>query len=383
MAKRALIVGAGIAGQTLACALAKTDVAFDIVEKSTNWNVLGTGMYVQNNALRGLDVIGVADKIVEAGWTSPTGLSTFVDWDGNVLAQTSVPPCPGSDFPGYVPIARPVLHNILYQAVTDAGVNIRMGETISQIDQFDDRAEVTFTDGSSASYDIVIGADGVNSSVRSLVFGEIEPEYSGFSNWRAILPMDQPMDHVTWQMGPEKSFGIIPISDDSLYVAGVSKEPGNPWFDADTLLDRMHERFSAFGNPTADLLKKITDPNEIVYTPIKEIIMEPPWHKGRVVLVGDAAHASTPFWAQGASMAIEDVIVLHWLLQEDRPITEILDEWQDRRYDRCAFVQNGSKITGVNGHAPGEEALQRTKEHLRNNAQSDVNRRYERLNQPI
>ncbi|WP_417598460.1 FAD-dependent monooxygenase [Pararhodobacter oceanensis] len=383
MTKRALIVGAGIAGQTLACALAKTEYQIDIVEKSLSWEVLGTGMYVQNNALRGFQEIGVAEQIVKAGWHSPTGVSTITDMHGNTLAQTVVPPCPGSDFPGYVPIGRPVLHAILLAAVEAAGVTIQMGKSVTGISQSGDRVDVSFTDGARASYDIVIGADGVNSSVRSLVFAEIEPQYSGFSNWRAILPMATPLDDTMWQMGPEKSVGIIPISDDELYIAGVSKEPGNPWFEPETLVRRMHERFAMFGGRAGGLLKQITRSEQIVYTPIKEIIMEPPWFKGRVVLVGDAAHASTPFWAQGASMAIEDVIVLYWLLRENRDVPDIFSEWQERRFERCAFVQNGSKSTGVNGHAAGLEAMNRAAEHIRNHAQDNVNSRYERLNQPI
>lgn len=383
--QRVLIIGAGIAGQTLACALAMRAIPFDIIEKKADWEILGAGMYVQNNALRRFAEIGVADAIIAAGWKSHTGASIIADADGNELARTVVPPCPGSDFPGYVPISRPVLHSILHDAILRNGINVRMGTTVSAIEQPGEEVAVTFSDGSKGNYSLVVGADGINSATRAELFPGIEPEYSGFSNWRAILPMIKPRDAVTWQMGSERSFGIIPISDDQLYVAGVTKEPGNPWFDHGELLPLMRKRFSDFNGPAHEMLELIGRSDDIVYTPINEVVLPRPWSKGRIVLVGDAAHASTPFWAQGASMAVEDVILLARLLEanDGDPIPAMLRQWEERRYERCVFVQDGSKQTGVRGHAPGREALERAQDHIRNHAQEDVSRRYERLNQPI
>lgn len=383
MEKPVLIVGAGIAGHTLACALDKRGIPFDIVEIQRDWNIIGAGMYVQNNALRGLEDIGVTDAILSAGWRRSNPTTVFADVDGNELARTTIPPCPGSDFPGHVPCSRAVLHTILNDAVVKAGITIRMGTTVEAIDQTGDGVNVTFSDGSTGNYALVVGADGVNSVVRGMVFPQAKPEYSGFSNWRVTLPTDTPCEHILWQMGPETSVGIIPISDSALYIGGVSKEPGNPWFEQSSLLDLMKERFSMFAGTAREMINRIENPDQIVYTPIKEIHMARPWYKGRVVIVGDAAHASTPFWAQGASMAIEDVVVLAELLEQDDDFSTMLRAWEERRYDRCAFVQDGSKATGVRGHAPGKDAQDAVKAHLRAHAQSDVTARYERLNQPI
>ena len=385
MQDRVLIVGAGIAGQTLACALQGAGIACDIIEKKVSWEILGAGMYVQSNALRGFDEIGIADRIVMEGWRSSAGESVISDLDGNEIVRTTVPPCPGSDFPAYVTILRGALHHILHDAVVRAGASIRMGVTVTGLVQSDGNVKVTFSDGTAGSYGLVVGADGINSAIRSFVFGAVEPVYSGFSNWRVVLEMKEPLREVTWQMGPEKSFGIIPISDDRLYIAGVSKEPGNPYFDRAALLDLMRERFGMFGGLARTMLKQVESAEQVVYTPIHEVGMPLPWVNGRVVLVGDAAHASTPFWAQGASMAVEDVILLARMLQENRPIGDMLEEWQQRRYPRCLFVQEGSKQTGVMAHAQatGADASLRAAEYLNANAQADVNSRYERLNQPI
>jgi 2-polyprenyl-6-methoxyphenol hydroxylase-like FAD-dependent oxidoreductase len=195
--------------------------------------------------------------------------------------------------------------------------------------------------------------------------------------------MTTPRNEVLWQVGLERSFGIIPISNTQLYIAGVSKEPGNPRFDHRDLLPLMQERFADFGGPAREMMSLVTESSQIVYTPIHEIIMPMPWSKERVVLIGDAAHASTPFWAQGASMAVEDAIVLARLVAERDDIMALLAEWERRRYPRCAFVQEGSKNTGVRGHAPGEDAYRRSLEHIRLHAQHDIDARYARLNEPI
>ncbi len=383
MSRRVLIIGAGIAGQSMAIALARAGIDFDIVEAKSEFDILGSGMYVQNNALRCFQEIGVAEAIQAAGWISPTGESHLLDEQGGFLTSTRVPPCPGSDLPGYVPISRARLHDILYRAAVTAGAQIRMGATVRALEDDGAGVDATFSDGTQRRYDLVVGADGVNSATRRLLFSGVDPEYSGFSNWRVTLPMPEPMQTVIWQMGDETSFGIIPISSHELYAALVTKEPGNPWFDPETLLEKMRDRCTTYGGPARAVIERIPGPEAIIYTPIKEVILPAPWYRGNVVLVGDAAHASTPFWAQGASMAVEDVILLTRLLAQGRAISDLLAEWQTRRTARCLFVQEGSKRTGVLGHSAGAAAQEQGRAHLRAHAQDDVNRRYDRLNQPI
>jgi 2-polyprenyl-6-methoxyphenol hydroxylase-like FAD-dependent oxidoreductase len=381
-----LIVGAGIAGQTLACALAKRAIACDVVEIKPNFEILGAGMYVQNNALRALLDIGITQEIVERGWHAHDDTSLVADMDGNVLTAITIPKIPGFNLPGTNPIARQVLHEILHDATVAAGVQIKMGVTVKRIVESvsKEKVEIAFTDGSEQAYDLVVGADGIRSKVREFIHGDVSPEYSGFSNWRAVLPRPTTIDRAIWQFAPGKSCGVIPISDSRLYIAGVSKEPGNPRYERSQLLDLMRERFMPFGGPVHEQLSQIESPDQVVYTPIEEVGLPRPWSKGRVVVLGDAAHASTPFWAQGGSMAIEDAVLLAQMLTEaDTPITTILKQWETRRFDRCIYVQEGSRNAGIRGHHEGDGALEEIYKYIRTSVAADTARRYERLSEPI
>ncbi len=380
---RVLIVGSGIAGQTLACALARRGIACDIVELKPAFDIAGAGLYVQGPALRALLDIGVVESIVAHGEPLADDYSTACDVAGNVLATPSYPRIAGPAVPAVVPIRRKVLHDILAAAVDAAGVAVRMGVTVEAIDDSGPAARVRFTDGSAGEYDLVVGADGIRSRVRSLVFEAIEPVFTGYANWRVILPRPAGLARTTWMMGPGTSFGIIPIARDTVYVGGVTKEPGNPRYAREQLPALCREKFAAFGGFAPALLAQVNDPAQVVYTPIEEVLMPAPWHRGRVVVLGDAAHASTPFWAMGATMAIEDAVLLAMLLERATDAAAVLPEWMARRLERCLFVQRGSMETGRRSHDETPGAIEARDNYMRNHMQADVAKRYAVLAQPF
>lgn len=380
---RVLIVGSGIAGQTLACALAKRDIACDLIEVKPAFDIAGAGLYVQGPALRAFLDIGVVDAIVRQGEPLADDFSLACDAQGLVLAQPRYPRIAGPDVPAVVPIRRKTLHEILALAVERCGVTVRMGVTIAAIEDSGARETVRFTDGVCGEYDLVVGADGIRSRVRNLVFGSIEPTFTGYANWRVILPRPPGLARTTWMMGSGKSFGIIPISRDAVYLGGVSKEPGNPHYERDRLPALCREKFAEFGGFAPALLAQVTEPEQVVYTPIEEVLMPAPWHKGRVVVLGDAAHAGTPYWAMGASMAIEDAVLLAMLLEQDASVATVLPDWMKRRHDRCLFVQRGSKDAGRRSHDESPEALKARTHYMRKLMQADVDQRYARLALPF
>ena len=281
---RILIVGSGIAGQTLACALARRGIACDMVELKPAFDIAGAGLYVQGPALRAFLDIGVVEAIVAQGEPLADDYSLACDVAGNVLAAPTYPRIAGPSIPAVVPIRRKVLHDILAAAVESAGVKVRMGVTVEAIDDTGPAARVSFTDGTAGEYDLVVGADGIRSRVRSLVFETIEPVFTGYANWRVILPRPAGLERTTWMMGPGTSFGIIPIARDTVYVGGVTKEPGNPRYPREQLPALCREKFAAYGGLVPALLAQVADPGQVVYTPIEEILMPAPWHRGRVVV---------------------------------------------------------------------------------------------------
>jgi 2-polyprenyl-6-methoxyphenol hydroxylase-like FAD-dependent oxidoreductase len=145
----------------------------------------------------------------------------------------------------------------------------------------------------------------------------------------------------------------------------VTNEPDNPRMPADRLHLLLRDRLAQFGHLVAPLRESLTDPRSVLYTAIEEIIMPPPWHRGRVVLIGDAAHASSPHIAQGAAMAVEDAVVLAELAGSGAPVPELLDRFMQRRYQRCKFVQDTSRQVGIEGNLADPEACRLRNERYR------------------
>ena len=192
---RALIVGGGIGGLCSAVALRRAGLDVDVVEINPDWDVYGVGIIQPGNALRALGALGLAGACLQQGYGFPG--HAFHDRDGNPLGSpTDFPLPPGAPGPAMNGITRPRLHKILQDAALDSGAQVRTGLTVARLPE---QGEVEFSDGTAGDYDLVIGADGINSLVRSLVFGsEVKPEYIGQVCWRYNVPrrpeVDPPAD---------------------------------------------------------------------------------------------------------------------------------------------------------------------------------------------
>lgn len=347
-ANRVLIVGSGIVGQSLAVGLARRGIECEIVEIKESFDIVGAGILIQGTGMRAFDEIGVGDDVREVGWSERTRV-TFRDVQENIVAAVEAGDDAGP-LPGGVSFERQVLHEKLAGLVAREAVPVRMGTTVETIDDGDDAVAVTFTDGTSGAFDLVVGCDGIHSRVRAMVFGVERPEYSGFVAWRYILPRPAGLNEMVWYWGRVTTIGVVPIAEDLIYLAGTSAEPGNPWFEREKLPEIYRERFSEYDHLIPELLAQVTEPDKVVATPMEQVILPPPWHKGRVAVMGDAAHATCPFWAQGASMGIEDAALLMRFLTEGDDLDDVLGRWFERRYPRCMMVQKGSYETGKMSH---------------------------------
>ncbi|WP_394996819.1 FAD-dependent monooxygenase, partial [Emticicia sp.] len=178
--KKILVVGAGIGGQSAAIGLKKAGFEVDIIELHKEFNVYGVGIIQQANALRALDAIGVADEAMRRG--SPYGKVKLCLPHGVQIGEAGTPPI--GKFPSHNGISRRILHEVLFEEAQKIGLKYRMGVSVETIDNQPDTVNITFTDGTKDSYDIVIAADGANSKVRKLVFGEFKSSYVGLSVWR-------------------------------------------------------------------------------------------------------------------------------------------------------------------------------------------------------
>ena len=308
---RVLVVGGGIGGLSAAIALRKQGIDVDVIEINPKWDVYGVGIIQPGNAIRALDALGLAEQAVEQGYAMKG--SRFHTADGQLLGEVPALDLLGPKYPPMNGITRPKLHAIFQDAFRASGASIELGYTVATIDQDDDRVAVTFSDGTDGEYDLVIGADGIHSLVRSLVFGQShKAEYTGQVVWRYNVPRPADLDHLHMFVGRNGKAGFVPMAPDLMYILLIENQPPeNVQVPDDRLAETMRERLGEFGGPVGEVRDtRITDDDKVVYRPVESFLMPPPWYWGRVVLIGDAAHATSPHVGQGAAMAMEDAVVL-------------------------------------------------------------------------
>lgn len=337
---KVLIVGGGIGGLSLGIALRRAGIDAEIVELQKEFNVYGVGIIQQANALRALDALGVADEAMRRG--SPYGNVKMCAPTGHQFAEIGIPPM--GRYPVHNGISRKILHDVLYEAAVENGVTFRMGLTVSEIENEGTRVGVKFTDGTEGSYQLVVGADGVNSKVRNMVFGEQKPHYVGSSVWRYAFKRPTELETGYMFFGKRTKLGLIPMTADTIYMFVVSAEgEDNPFIPEEELVSRLKTYVSEYpAKMVADLVDQITDPKGVIYRPLETLVMPAPWYKNRVLIIGDAAHATIPQLGSGAALAIEDAVVLAEELQKDQSVEAVLEAYMTRRFDRCKMVCDAS-----------------------------------------
>lgn len=344
---RVLVIGAGIAGLSAAIALGRRGIQTHLVERSASWEVYGVGIILQSNAIRALDALGLADACVAAG--HPYSLSTHCDRDGKVFRERPKPNVGEARFPSSIGIQRRALHRILGTAARELGARIDLGCTVQSLQETPEGVDVAFSDGRHGEYDVVIGADGNGSATRRLLFGDVVvPTFTGQGCWRFTSARAPEVDRAIFQHGEHSLAGLIPVSDDQMYLLLLTPEPGNPWFAPQDLRRELGRRLQGYGGLVGELARALPDNDAIVYRPLEPLLLPAPWHRGRAVLIGDAAHSTTPHLAQGASMAFEDAVVLdEELLMAGADVPRALERFTQRRFVRCqriigASIQMGS-----------------------------------------
>ena len=352
--KKVLVVGAGPAGMVAAIALKRRGIDVQIVEISRSHQTLGIGVNLQNSPLRALNSLGLLDEIERRG--HPTNVVHMLDIDGHPI----MPPIRSQSLvagrPAAIAIGRGVLSSILADATVEENIPTRFSLTVETLTQRDEAVDVTFSDGSAAGYDLVIGADGVNSRVRELVFGADapQPEYSGQCIWRAGADLG---DITEYEMlnGPVSKVGLVPISRDRMYVYVVETADEEPHRRERGDLDAAMKRaMASFGGHVPAVAQRLDPGAEI--RALKVLLVPDPWYRGKVLLIGDAAHASTPHISYGLGIAIEDGIVLAELAGKlDGDLEAMLPEFMKRRFERCRMVVENSRQLGNWEQSPPED----------------------------
>jgi 2-polyprenyl-6-methoxyphenol hydroxylase-like FAD-dependent oxidoreductase len=269
--------------------------------------------------------LGIGSEISEIA--HPIEKQTFLDRRGRTLAEVDL-----EGFWGGVgtclALRRSGLHDVLVDATSE--LSLRLGVTPLSIEN-GRMVQVRFSDDTTASYDLVVGADGIHSEVRRMIFGGPRPSYVGQSSWRFIETESGMTDWTVW-LGSGRAFLAVALGGGEIYC----------YADINTTVpDRLAQTdwrqvFADFASPVPELLARATEP---FFDSIDEVT-PPQWVAGRVALIGDAAHASSPNMAQGAAMALEDALVLAESLDEEPTIDMALTSYRQRRSPRVARVQH-------------------------------------------
>ena len=323
--QRVLVVGGGIAGLATARALQQQGLEADVVERAAAWSHPGTGMYLPANSVRALSSLGLQGSLLDRAYEIKRQL--FLDERGRVLLDVDLSGVWGVTGP-CVAISHSAFHELLRE-----GIAVRPGMTITALDDDGSGVRTTFTNGSTDVYDVVVGADGVHSWVRSAVFGGAEARFVGQASWRFLVDGFPEISNWTVQVGRGRAFLTLPLGGGRIYCyADVTAPDAIDPTGGD--LAKLAELYRDFAEPVATIVTDRLPQARPYFAPIEEVVQQP-WVLGRVVLVGDAAHAMSPNMAEGAGMALEDALVLAQTIAGGLP----LEAFEARRRPRVAFVQ--------------------------------------------
>ncbi|MFK4152097.1 FAD-dependent oxidoreductase [Streptomyces fungicidicus] len=321
-ARKVLVIGGGAAGNAVTILLRRAGYAVDLIEAKDDWNATaGSGITLQGNALRVLRELGVWQQVEASGYGF--GSVGITAPDGTVLHAQDDLRTGGDDLPATVGMQRPRLQQILIDAVRAGGATVRLGTTAEILDQDADGVAVRLSDGTEHRYDLVVAADGLGSATRAAIGITNKPEPTGMAIWRIAAP--RPAGVVRTDLaygGPAYIAGYCPTSETTLYAYVVEANRDRASIPPESYADEMRRLTSSYGGHWPEITEHITDPAKVNYTWFDRLLVEGSWHRGRVVLVGDAAHCCPPTLAQGAALSLEDAWVLAQMLTGT-------DDWDD------------------------------------------------------
>ena len=334
----ALIVGGGIAGLATAIALSKAGVQCDVVELAAA--PLGASLALSGRAAETLVDLGIYDECYDTGTPFEPGstAATLSDSEGRQLsAGPQRPTWPGAKTA--IGVYRPVFLEILHRAAEEAGARVRRGLTTLTVDDNGKEVSVTMTDGTQGTYDLVVSADGISSKTRQAIFPDApKPAYSGQMSirWMSSGP---PITGEGWFVSPVGRLGFYHLPNDLMYAPAVITAPEGTWLEGEELyrvFSRLLDSFTA--PPVLELKQRLAPDSNLVCRPFEWILQPRPWNKGRVLLIGDAAHATTAHMGMGGGMALEDAVVLGQSISGANTLDDAINEFMDRRYERVRTV---------------------------------------------
>ncbi|WP_206244842.1 FAD-dependent monooxygenase [Novosphingobium terrae] len=343
----ALIVGGSIAGMNAAIALAQQGVTVDVVELSHE--ALGASLAFSGRAAMALVELGIYDEVYATGRPDLPG-NTAVSIRSAATGEILNPGPARPTWPGAVPgvgVFRPTFLAVAQAHAERLGVRIRKGVTYETIEEDADGVTVTFTDGETGRYDLLVGAEGIRSKLREKVFPDAPaPKFAGQLSIRWMVP-GEPVPDEGWYASPAGRLGFYYLPGAGTYVPSVINIPEPRWYSQDEVRAIFTGLLDTMQAPAIrELRARLTDSSELIGRQFEWILLEDRWYKGRILLIGDAAHATSAHMGMGGGMALEDAVVLGQEIGGAATLPEALAQFMERRYERVKLVVETSVRLG-------------------------------------
>jgi 2-polyprenyl-6-methoxyphenol hydroxylase-like FAD-dependent oxidoreductase len=337
---KALIVGGGIGGLAAAIALLRARIDVEVFERADEIREVGAGISLWTNALHALDRIGLTEELRPTFVNNPPSAG-LRSWDG-----TPITPPLSVELASRLRALCVVTHraDLLAGLLRSLGErHVRLGARAVTFEQTVDGVVVRFADGRSASGDLLIGADGLNSIVRAGLHGNQPPRYSGYTSWRGVVQFDTSRVDPCESWGHGARFGHAGMNGNRVYwYATLTTPEGGRNPDEKAALLQIFRNWHA---PIPSLVEA-TESSAVLRNDIYDRPVSTAWGSGRVTLIGDAAHPMTPNLGQGACQALEDAVVLGQSLARQRDVPAALQEYERLRIPRVNPIVIRSRQVG-------------------------------------
>lgn len=333
---KAIVAGAGIGGLAAAIALRQAGLEVEVLERTGQLREIGAAVVLWPNGTRSLRVLGV-----EPTW-APIERMQLLRWDGRLLTEPPVSQMARRYGAGMVLVHRAQLQSALLGVLGEG--HVRLGAQVVDLQQRADGVEVLLANGERVIGDLLVGADGLRSTVRSRVFGGA-PVYRGFTAWRGEVPagkidVQRGLGRNWW--GPGGEFLSFPLADGRIYWAGTMNAPEGAAAGPGGHRQDVLDRFAGWADPVLEVAQA-TEPGAILRTDIYDLPPLKSWSQGCVTLLGDAAHPMTPSQGQGACQALEDAVALGRSFQSGGLVSTSFTAYERARRRRANRVVNLSR----------------------------------------
>ncbi len=333
---KAIVIGAGMAGLATGIALRQAGYEVEIYEKTRKLRPAGAGISLWSNGIKVLNKLGLGKEVAAIG--GQMNRMEYRNKQGEVLNNVNLIPLMEQVGQRPYPVSRTDLQQMMLNAFGEA--DVRMGMRCVEVKQNADSATAVFEDGTTATGDVVIGADGIHSVVRTYLNGDkVEPRYAGYVNWNGLVEASPDLaEGDVWviYVGEGKRASMMPVGGNRFYFFCGCPQPQGTKTPPEKIRAELQEIFAGWAQPVQNLIAKL-DPQQVNRLEISDIDPLANLVEGRIALVGDSAHATTPTLGQGGCQAMEDAEVLcRYLVTTNISVEDALKRYEAARKERVA-----------------------------------------------